>query len=136
GTRPAPHLGRKWAARTRTAARIAADEMELGFRRRVIRRSAASEYQMNKHVPRPDRSEHSLFGLKLTDAQPLSGIPAIWRLGAMISTLAMGALALIAALYFGRPVLLPVVAALIIGITLSPAVEFGTRFNIPASVSA
>ncbi len=91
---------------------------------------------MNEHVPRPDSSEHSLFGLRLTDAQPLSGIPPIWRLGAMISTLAMGALALIAALFFGRPVLLPVVAALIIGITLSPAVEFGTRFNIPAAVSA
>ena len=99
-------------------------------------RPAASEYQMNEHVSRPDSSEHSLFGLRLTDAQPLSGIPPIWRLGAMISTLAMGALALIAALYFGRPVLLPVVAGLIVGITLSPAIEFGTRFNIPAAVSA
>ena len=111
-------------------------KMELGFSRRVVRGSAANEYQMNEHVPRPDSSEHSFFGLRLTDAQPLSGIPPIWRLGAMISTLAMGALALVAALYFGRPVLLPVVAALIIGITLSPAVEFATRFNIPASVSA
>jgi predicted PurR-regulated permease PerM len=91
---------------------------------------------MNEHVPRPDSSERTPFGLKLTDAQPLSGIPAIWRLGAMISTLAMGVLALIAALYFGRPVLLPVVAAVIVGITLSPAIEFGTRFNIPAAVSA
>jgi predicted PurR-regulated permease PerM len=91
---------------------------------------------MNKHVPRPDPSEHSLFGLKLTDAEPLSGIPAIWRFGAIISTLLMGMFALITALYFGRPVLLPVVAALIIGIALSPAVEFGTRFNIPAAVSA
>jgi predicted PurR-regulated permease PerM len=91
---------------------------------------------MNEHGPRPDSSEQSVFGLKLTDAQPLSGIPPIWRLGAMISTLAMGALALIAALYFGRPVLLPVVAALIVGITLSPAIEFGTRFNIPVAVSA
>ena len=68
--------------------------MEPGLSRRVVRRSAASEYQMNKHVPRPDRSEHSLFGLKLTDAQPLSGIPAAWRLGAIFSTLLMGGITL------------------------------------------
>ncbi|MEA2870992.1 MAG: hypothetical protein QOH67_968 [Hyphomicrobiales bacterium] len=91
---------------------------------------------MNEHVPRPDSSEHSLFGLRLTDAQPLSGIPAAWRLGAIFSTLLMGGIALIAGLYFGRPVLLPVVAALIIGITLSPAVEFGARYRIPSAVSA
>jgi len=91
---------------------------------------------MNEHVARPASSEQSLFGLRLTDAQPLSGIPAAWRLGAIFSTLLMGGIALIAALYFGRPVLLPVVAALVIGITLSPAVEYGTRFKIPAAVSS
>ena len=48
---------------------------------------------------RPKPSARSVFGIQLTDAQPLSGIPAIWRLGAIASTLLMGALALIAALY-------------------------------------
>src|SRR5919112_2073740 len=91
---------------------------------------------MNEHVTRPDSSEHNVFGLRLTDAQPLSGIPAVWRLGAIISTLLMGGIALIAALYFGRPVLLPVAAALIVGITLSPAVEFSARYSIPSPVSA
>jgi predicted PurR-regulated permease PerM len=91
---------------------------------------------MNQHVTRPEPAQHSMFGLRLTDAQPLSGIPAVWRLGAILSTLLMGAIALIAALYFGRPVLLPVVAALIVGITLSPAVDFGARYNIPSAVSA
>jgi predicted PurR-regulated permease PerM len=91
---------------------------------------------MNEHVKRPNGPERDAFGLKLTDAQPLSGIPAAWRLAALISTLIMGALAMIAALYFGRAVLLPVTAALIVGITLSPAIEFGTRYRIPAAVSA
>jgi predicted PurR-regulated permease PerM len=90
---------------------------------------------MNEHVKRPSQTERTGFGLKLTDAQPLSGIPAVWRFGALISTLGMGFLALIAALYFGRPVLLPVVAGLIVGITLSPLIEFGARFGIPAAVS-
>ena len=91
---------------------------------------------MNEHVKRPDAPERHAFGLKLTDAQPLPGIPAVWRLTALISTLVMGALAMIAALYFGRAVLLPVVAALIVGITLSPAIEFGARYRTPPAVSA
>ncbi len=91
---------------------------------------------MNQHVKRPDQPERPDFGLKLTDTQPLSGIPAVWRLAALVSTLLLGALALIGALYLGRSILLPVAAALIVGITLSPAVEFGTRYKIPAAISA
>jgi predicted PurR-regulated permease PerM len=91
------------------------------------------EHLMNEQVR---RSEHSVFGIRLTDAQPLSGIPAVWRLGAIVSTLLMGALALIAALYFGRAILLPVTAALIVGITLSPATELGVQYRIPTPISA
>ena len=89
---------------------------------------------MNEQV-RPKRSDQSAFGIKLTDAEPLSGIPAVWRLGAIVSTLLMGFIALIAALYFGRPILLPVTAALIVGITLSPATELGVKYGIPTPVS-
>ncbi|MEJ0074820.1 MAG: AI-2E family transporter [Alphaproteobacteria bacterium] len=91
---------------------------------------------MNEHVKRPSRTERNEFGLKLTDPEPLPGIPAVWRFGAILSTLLMGFLALIAALYFGRAALLPVVAALIVGITLSPATEYGARLGIPVAVSA
>jgi predicted PurR-regulated permease PerM len=90
---------------------------------------------MNQHVE-PGRAERTSEGLTLTDAQPLSGIPALWRLAALLSTVAMGLIALVAALYFGRSILLPVTAALIVGITLSPAIEFGTQLKIPAFISA
>jgi predicted PurR-regulated permease PerM len=75
------------------------------------------------------------LGLRLTDAQPL-GTAALLRRGAMIATMFMGFVVLVAALYFGRPVLLPIVAALVVGITLSPLIERGVRYRIPASVSA
>ena len=91
---------------------------------------------MNEQVRRPARAQRNEFGLTLTDAQPLAGRSAVLRLGAMISTLAMGFIAFIGALYFGRPVLLPIVAALIVGITLSPPIEWGVRHGIPAPVSA
>ena len=51
--------------------------------------------------------------MRLTEPQPLPGIPAVYRLAALISTLVMGGLALIGALYFGRSILLPVVAGLV-----------------------
>ncbi len=108
--------------------------MELSaFAPRLPRRTR--EHHMNEQVRRKP-AEHSVFGISLIDAQPLSGIPAEWRLGAIVSTLLMGGLALVAALYFGRAVLLPVTAALVVGITLSPATEFGVQYRIPTAVSA
>ena len=47
---------------------------------------------MNEHVKRPSRTERTEFGLKLTDPEPLPGIPALWRFAAMVSTLLMGVL--------------------------------------------
>lgn len=96
---------------------------------------------MNQRVMGADKSERRGspepdFGLKLTDVQPLSGTQALWRLAALAATVMMGMFALVAALHFGRPILLPVVAALIIGITLNPMVTLGTRYGIPAVVSA
>src|ERR1700753_192777 len=96
--------------------------------RRVTGRSAAaaSTVSMNQHVMRAGKSVHSDEGLVLTDVRPFADIPTVWRFGAMVATLLMGLLALVAALYFGRTVLLPVIAALIVGITLSPAVKIGS----------
>jgi len=112
---------------------------------------------MNQHVMRADKSERQNserqgserqgserqsfaerldFGLKLTDAQPLTGIPALWRFAALVATLGMGALAVVAGLYLGRSIIVPVVAALIIGITLAPAVKLGARFGVPPALSA
>ena len=109
---------------------------------------------MNEHVkparpgeesqaPKPERDKarpipvvRDEYGVRLTEPQPLSGIPAVYRLAALISTLVMGGLALIGALYLGRSVLLPVVAGLVIGITLAPAVKAGAKAGIPQPVSA
>ena len=91
---------------------------------------------MNQHVMRADKPDRTEFGLKLTDAQPLPGIPAVWRLGALAATLLMGFLAFVAALHFGRPILLPVISAVIVGVTLTPIVRAGTKSGIPAPVSA
>jgi predicted PurR-regulated permease PerM len=91
---------------------------------------------MNQHVTRPGKSERTPYGLTLTEPKPLSDIPTVWRLGALVSTQVMGALAIVAALYLGRSILLPVAAGLIVGVTLAPAVTLGSRARIPQPVSA
>jgi predicted PurR-regulated permease PerM len=104
---------------------------------------------MDQHVTRPGKaerpqghgerqqqiSERIADGVRLTDVKPLPDIPALWRMGAVVATQVMGVLALIAALYFGRSILLPVVAGIVVGITLTPVVKLGKRFNIPMPVS-
>jgi predicted PurR-regulated permease PerM len=100
-----------------------------------IARPGKSERQEH----RPDRQQGNVErvtdGVKLTDVQPLPDIPALWRLGAVVATQVMGVLALIAALYFGRSILLPVVAGIVVGITLTPVVKLGKRYNIPMPIS-
>jgi predicted PurR-regulated permease PerM len=105
---------------------------------------------MNQHVTRPgkderpqgnserqqQKSERTADGVSLKDVKPLPDIPALWRMGAVVATQVMGMLALIAALYFGRTILLPVVSGIVVGITLTPVVKLGKRYNIPMPVSA
>lgn len=90
---------------------------------------------MNQRVPPPVRRVDP-EGLSLTDAEPLRDIPTLWRLAALVATLGMGMLAVVGGLYLGRSILLPVVAGIIVGITLTPAVKFGTRYRVSAAISA
>jgi predicted PurR-regulated permease PerM len=108
--------------------RAAASERE-----RPERDKAEDARPEGQRLPFTQRDE---YGVRLTEPQPLSGVPAVYRLAASISTLVMGGLALIAALYFGRSILLPVVAGLIVGTTLTPAVKFGSRYGVPQPLSA
>lgn len=100
-------------------------------------RAATSEREKpEREKSRLTFAQYDEYGVQLTEPKPLAGVPAIYRLAATISTLVIGALALIAALYLGRSLLLPVVAGLLVGATLAPVVKFGTRRGIPAPVSA
>jgi predicted PurR-regulated permease PerM len=108
--------------------------VSIGMNQQIARPGKA-ELQQDKPGQQQSKAERVADGVKLTNVQPLPDIPAIWRLGAVVATQVMGVLALIAALYFGRSILLPVVAGIVVGITLTPVVKLGKRYNIPMPVS-
>jgi predicted PurR-regulated permease PerM len=64
------------------------------------------------------------------DREPLGSIEDIWTPAAQMATVGIFILLLGAFLYFCRPVLLPVVAAVLIGTTLAPIVKAGARHRI------
>src|SRR3954469_11295935 len=101
----------------------------------VSRPGKVQRAQGNTDRPQ-QQSERITDGVRLTDVKPLPDIPALWRIGAVVATQIMGVLALIAALYFGRSILLPVAAGVIVGVTLSPAVKRCARLGLPPALSA
>ena len=70
------------------------------------------------------------------EPEPLSSIEDFWTPAAQMATVGIFVLLLGAALYFCRPILLPVVAAVLIGTTLAPIVKAAARHRISPWVTA
>src|SRR5947209_10922763 len=77
---------------------------------------------------RARREKGDALGVK--DPEPLESIEDIWTVAARVATVGIFVLLLGMCLYFCRPVLLPVVAALVIGTTLAPIVKGAARHRI------
>ncbi len=70
------------------------------------------------------------------DPEPPESIEDIWTVAARVATVGIFVVLLGMCLYFCRPVLLPVVAALVIGTTLAPIVKAAARHRISPWVTA
>jgi predicted PurR-regulated permease PerM len=86
-------------------------------------------------LPRPRRDLRDPRELP-GDAEPLNSIQDIWAPAARVATVGIFILLLGASLYVCRPILLPVVAALVIGTTLGPIVKGAARHGIPPWITA
>jgi predicted PurR-regulated permease PerM len=74
--------------------------------------------------------------LSIHDAAPIENVEDIWAPAAQMATIGIFAILLVACLYFCRPLLLPVLAAVVVGMTLAPIVKAAQRFGISPWVSA
>jgi predicted PurR-regulated permease PerM len=68
--------------------------------------------------------------LSVKDPEPLESVEDIWTPAARMATVGIFVLLLGTCLYFCRPLLLPVVAALVIGTTLAPIVKGAARHRV------
>jgi predicted PurR-regulated permease PerM len=64
------------------------------------------------------------------EPEPLEAIEDVWTPAAQMATVGIFVMLLVAALYLSRPVLLPVVAAMVIGTTLAPIVKAAARHRV------
>jgi len=77
---------------------------------------------------RARREQDNAFRVK--DPEPPESLEDVWAPAAQIATVGIFVLLLVVCLFFSRPLLLPVAAALVIGTTLAPIVKAAARHRI------
>lgn len=68
--------------------------------------------------------------LVINDPQPLASTAEIWGSAAQIATVGIFVLLLVTCLYFCRPILLPILAAVLIGTTFAPILKHASNHGI------
>jgi len=76
------------------------------------------------------------FPLVISDPQPVAKVETIWRTSAQAATIGIFLILLIAAIEYGRPILLPTMAAFVLGMMLGPLSNSATKHGIPPIASA
>ncbi len=76
------------------------------------------------------------FALAVSDPQPVKEVARVWRTAAQSATIGMFVIALVAALYLARPILLPVASAFVVTMMLGPLSARAERYRVPSLVSA
>jgi len=76
------------------------------------------------------------YALVIHDARPVDKIDSMWTSARRAATIGIFTLLLIAFLYFGRSLLLPILAAAVIGTTLAPLVKFAARHRVSPWITA
>jgi predicted PurR-regulated permease PerM len=73
--------------------------------------------------------------LVIKDPHPLKATDA-WRAFAQLATIGMFLLAFVTALYFGRPFLMPILAALLVGATFAPLIKMADQRGVSPWLTA
>lgn len=76
------------------------------------------------------------FPLVITDPQPVETAGGVWALAPQISLIGIFFILSIVAIDLGRPILVPIVSAFVIGTMLGPLSSLAERVGIPTIVSA
>ncbi len=83
----------------------------------------------------PSAARNKRYPVVLNDPKPIEDVD-FWMLAARISTVGMFLLAIGLCLYFSRPILLPIFAAIIVGTTLRPLVKRAAAVGVAPWMTA
>jgi predicted PurR-regulated permease PerM len=75
------------------------------------------------------------YALMINDPRPVESVADIWGTAAQLATIGIFLLLAVVGLYFGRPILLPILAALVVGTTLAPVIRRAEKFGISSWVT-
>jgi predicted PurR-regulated permease PerM len=81
-------------------------------------------------------AETAASQVEVTDPHPPESKKENWQAASRAATVVLGFVAFIAALYLARSIIMPVLAALIIGITLHPIQKRAAEYGIPKVLTA
>jgi predicted PurR-regulated permease PerM len=84
----------------------------------------------------PSRQVQRWLRLDTRDASPLADMTVFWRAIAQGATILMGVLALGAFLYVASKLVVPVLTAIVVGMTFGPVIRYATDRGVPAWVMA
>jgi predicted PurR-regulated permease PerM len=76
------------------------------------------------------------FPLAISDPQPVAKVETIWRTSTQAATIGIFLIVLIAAIEYGRPILLPITSAFVVGMMLGPLSSSATRLGLPSVATA
>jgi predicted PurR-regulated permease PerM len=76
------------------------------------------------------------FPLDLTDPKPLQKHEGMWRVAAQFAVVGLFFFATIAAIEYARPILLPIVSALMLGMMLGPLSNLATKAGVPVFLTS
>jgi len=76
------------------------------------------------------------YALEIHDPEPLASIEDVWTTASQMATVGIFLLLLVACLYFCRPILLPILTALLIGTTFAPVIKAANARGVSPWLSA
>jgi predicted PurR-regulated permease PerM len=97
--------------------------------------AADAERNGNRAIPASSVSEAAASQVQVTAPEPPSSAEVSWEELSQFALISIGFVVAVAAFFFARSILMPVLAATIIGLTLSPIQKYAERYRIPPIVT-
>ncbi|MGD9923233.1 MAG: AI-2E family transporter, partial [Pseudorhodoplanes sp.] len=142
-TREPHRVGGIVPGRTVGAGRFGWDKIVIGARNARVRRTDVPDEAGSSPTiaagPATSSGSGAIargFRVGAIDPAPFEDAATFWRIAAQLATILMAAIMFGAFLYLARPLLVPLLSALIVALTIGPLTGYAVRHGLPAWIPA